>query len=62
MLQGLPTRGHRWQDDQDWGYTQTTDVEIETYGRMTYDRPCRRSPVEREVDEVCLVRRHEPAS
>jgi hypothetical protein len=68
---GLPTRGHTWQDEKNWGYvsfknnvelqqayrdrlaqlrllvarglsaaiyTQTTDVEIETNGLMTYDR------------------------
>jgi len=68
---GLPTRGHTWQDERNWGsvsfkdtaelerayadriaqlrllvarglsaaiYTQTTDVEIETNGLMTYDR------------------------
>jgi len=68
---GLPTRGHTWQDERNWGYvsfkdtaeyerayrekiaqlrllvarglsaaiyTQTTDVESETNGLMTYDR------------------------
>jgi len=68
---GLPTRGHTWQDEKNWGYvsfkdtadyerayrekiaqlrllvarglsaavyTQTTDVEIETNGLLTYDR------------------------
>jgi hypothetical protein len=68
---GLPTHGHTWQDEKNWGYvsfkdpselerayrdriaelrllvarglsaaiyTQTTDVEIETNGLMTYDR------------------------
>jgi hypothetical protein len=68
---GLPTSGHTWQDEKNWGYvsfkspaelqaayeariaqlrllvarglsaavyTQTTDVEIETNGLMTYDR------------------------
>jgi len=68
---GLPTRGHTWQDEKNWGYvsfkspaelqqayqnllaqlrllaarglsaaiyTQTSDVEIETNGLMTYDR------------------------
>jgi hypothetical protein len=68
---GLPTRGHTWQNEKNWGYvsfkdtselerayadriaqlrllvarglsaaiyTQTTDVEIETNGLMTYDR------------------------
>jgi len=68
---GLPTRGHTWQEEKNWGYvsfksplelqqayqdrlaqlrllvarglsaaiyTQTTDVEIEVNGLMTYDR------------------------
>ncbi len=47
---GLPTRGHRWQDDQDWGYTQTTDVEIETYGLMTYDRALSKIPASTLAD------------
>jgi hypothetical protein len=74
---GLPTRGHTWQDEKNWGYvsfkspvelqeayqdriaqlrllvarglsaavyTQTTDVEIETNGLMTYDREIPKIP------------------
>lgn len=74
---GLPTRGHTWQDEKNWGYvsykdpgeletayrdkmaqlrllvarglsaaiyTQTTDVEIETNGLMTYDRAVAKIP------------------
>jgi hypothetical protein len=74
---GLPTRGHTWQDEKNWGYvsfkspaelqqayqdrlaqlrllvarglsaaiyTQTTDVEIETNGLMTYDREVAKIP------------------
>jgi hypothetical protein len=75
---GLPTRGHTWQGEKNWGYvsfkdnaeyetayrdkiaqlrllvarglsaavyTQTTDVEIEVNGLMTYDREVVKIPV-----------------
>ena len=75
---GLPTRGHTWQGEKNWGYvsfkdnaeyeaayrekiaqlrllvarglsaavyTQTTDVEIEVNGLMTYDREAVKIPV-----------------
>jgi hypothetical protein len=80
---GLPTHGHTWQDEKNWGYvsfkdtadyerayreriahlrllvarglsaavyTQTTDVEIETNGLLTYDREVFKIPPVALVD------------